>query len=425
MNVDNVLIADTDLENLDIVKNALLKNQIDGIICLGGYLYESDDGMKTINQIKEHPEINVLISDMDMPNLSSDNLINYLINNDLIDKIIVVFMQTEGSSAELSDLAKKHTVGLISKPFDANEFNNAFTNLICEQVQKDEINQRIFLASTKNVNLIFNLLSRLIQKVSPNDQAYQSELPILIDETYKHKESYTQDAIFNFSHETIEHYFNTKGVSNKLTKQHIIRAWMIETNYTIDTPKNPYKLLPSLQKGIAQTQQVTKQKKLSEVELEKSIFSLLNKQLNLIIEDTKETQAIDHKLYNPHYNTIIKNFSKVDAFFMDEVTSLAFAKLKEILLFVDYVIDLYKTQKLYGYLPQTKTYKNNFDTKIKNLAQTSTQLTNRLCAHFNEELWKRAEASQEVSSTLDTKTNSTPSYLLHNTLINQETYNRF
>jgi CheY-like chemotaxis protein len=166
MNVDSVLIADEDLESIAIVKEALLQNRIDAILCLGDTIYESHDGLDSLNVIAEK-NVNVIISEIDMPNLPADNLIEFLIDNQIIDDAIILFLTKANNPKELTPLMKQYAVGLLSKPFSTKQLVASFTDLMMEQVQKAEITQRVNMKRDAECGLTFNILERLINKVSP------------------------------------------------------------------------------------------------------------------------------------------------------------------------------------------------------------------------------------------------------------------
>jgi two-component system, chemotaxis family, chemotaxis protein CheY len=427
--METVLIADDSKMIAKVIKGALLQNKIDGRIFDESTILTANDGLEALDKVSSNTNISLMISEVNMPHLDGDDLLEILMDTNRLKDTTIIFMTTKDKLDSLSDLAKQHAFGVIAKPFSSSEFIKSFNNLTKLQLEKVERAAKLELDTVENQKLILKILSRLIQKAVPKNNTHQNELPILIKEAYNENQSYTSDEIFSLAHTTLSKYLSNASLKKPLTKQHVIRSWMMETNYKVDVPKNPYKLALAFQKGVHDTKIKVEKESLSAAQIEKEIFGYVLKQLQKIDTDTNHITPINHKLFNPHYNALMKQFSTLDALFLDQETALAYAKLKEIVLFVDFNIQMYKKQELFKILPTTKSYKTELNNRVKMIVQKSTLLTNKLCTLFNQSHIKRANASNEIRHYLKSCENkflpTTSNYFLHFNLITPEEYSQF
>jgi hypothetical protein len=224
-------------------------------------------------------------------------------------------------------------------------------------------------------------------------------------------------------------YLSSTHTKNPLNRQHIIRAWMMETNYKIEVDKNPYTLNHTFQKSLQECKLFLQKNELTQPLMEGMIFKSTITTLAKIEKETKEVISIDYRHFNPYFNPLIKSLSKIDPFIMDEESTLSFEKLKEILLFVDFLSDIYRKQKIYSYIPQSKVHQERFDARLKNMLKTATLLTNKLCALFNQTLWRRVYQSSDIITFIQnskhTYVANMPQYLYYNMLIKKERYLKF
>ena len=418
MNIENVLIADDSKMIVKLIKKTLLQNKINGYHFEEESIASAHDGLEALDKVSTDKKITLIITEVDMPHLNGDDLIEILSDTNRLKDIKIIFMSTKEGEKKLSANAKKHSFGLIPKPFTVDKFTKSFNDILRKQKE-----------SAQNPTLINNMLTRLIQKALPKDLNYKDEIPALIKEQYDKSHYYNQDELFIFSHKILDYYLTDAKLRKPLTKQHVIRSWMMETKYKVEVEKNPYKLALALQKGMSDTKKRLESGTLTCPELEKGIFGYVLKQLQKIEDDTKSITPVNHKLFNPQYNALMKQFSTLDALFMDEQTALAYSKLKEIVLFVDFNIQLYKKQELFKLLPALSKHKKELNSRLKSVVQKSTLLTNKLCTLFNDAHIRRANSSQEIRHyvmNLEEKfIPSTANYFLHFNLITPEQFNEF
>jgi len=94
-----------------IIKNTLLKNfkNIE--------VYEADDGYKCLDVLKEHPDIDVIFMDWNMPNLNGADTVDKIREKDIYKNIKIIMATTEGAKDKVRQMINKGVKGYLVKPF--------------------------------------------------------------------------------------------------------------------------------------------------------------------------------------------------------------------------------------------------------------------------------------------------------------------
>jgi len=94
-----------------IIKNTLLKNfkNIE--------VYEADDGYKCLDVLKEHPDIDVIFMDWNMPNLNGADTVDKIREKDIYKNIKIIMATTEGAKDKVRQMISKGVKGYLVKPF--------------------------------------------------------------------------------------------------------------------------------------------------------------------------------------------------------------------------------------------------------------------------------------------------------------------
>lgn len=152
-NVD-VLIADDSALILKVVKRALLENKIENYSFNEDNIYTAKNGVEAFETLGKHKNISMLISDVNMPFLNGDDLVEVLVDTNLNNKIKTIFITSNESSIKTH--TKKYTLGTIPKPFNSSTFNEKLNSLLHRSVKaqesrcQEQIEQRLFIIKAIN-----------------------------------------------------------------------------------------------------------------------------------------------------------------------------------------------------------------------------------------------------------------------------------
>ena len=79
-------------------------------------LFEAEDGLVAMEQLKEHP-IDIMLLDWNMPNMNGEEVVDAVRANKEWNKTRIVMATTEGGKASVLKMIKKGANGYMVKPF--------------------------------------------------------------------------------------------------------------------------------------------------------------------------------------------------------------------------------------------------------------------------------------------------------------------
>jgi two-component system chemotaxis response regulator CheY len=107
----NILIVDDSVAIRMILQRALRSTNLPV-----GRVFEAGDGCAALEILKTE-EVNVILSDINMPNMDGLQLLARLQANDLVKQIPVVMISTESSQTKVMEALRLGAKGFIRKPF--------------------------------------------------------------------------------------------------------------------------------------------------------------------------------------------------------------------------------------------------------------------------------------------------------------------
>jgi two-component system chemotaxis response regulator CheY len=94
-----------------IIKNSIMKNFEDVEV------YEAQDGVKCLEVLKKHPNIDVIFMDWNMPNLKGPETVDKIRENPIYNHIKIIMATTEGAKEKVREMVSKGVKGYLVKPF--------------------------------------------------------------------------------------------------------------------------------------------------------------------------------------------------------------------------------------------------------------------------------------------------------------------
>lgn len=114
----NVLIADDHLAQRVLLKSILKK--------AGHNTLVAEDGCEALEILKINPEVDLLITDIDMPKMDGLELLENLVTNTNLIKLVV----TAHSQPEYKEKAKDLGADLLTKPLQGSVITQLVNNLL-------------------------------------------------------------------------------------------------------------------------------------------------------------------------------------------------------------------------------------------------------------------------------------------------------
>jgi two-component system chemotaxis response regulator CheY len=108
----NVLVVDDSTTIRRVIKNVLQRLVKDGVT-----FYEAGDGEEAYAQLKAHPEVELILLDVNMPVMKGDEFLAKIRAEEAYNKIRVIMVTTEAEKKTVIRIMKLGANGFIVKPF--------------------------------------------------------------------------------------------------------------------------------------------------------------------------------------------------------------------------------------------------------------------------------------------------------------------
>lgn len=107
----NILVVDDSKTIRAIIKKTLSLAKLDI-----NEIYEAENGRQALDRLKE-TSIDLVMSDLNMPEMSGVELVDAMSNDDTLNTIPIVVISTDGSTTRIDELKRKGVREYLRKPF--------------------------------------------------------------------------------------------------------------------------------------------------------------------------------------------------------------------------------------------------------------------------------------------------------------------
>ncbi len=120
----DVLIVDDSAAIRKILHRVLLQADVPL-----GRVYEAGDGVEALSCLKE-ASVNLILSDINMPNMDGLQLLGALKNQEATKSIPVIMVTTEGGSTKVMEAVNLGAAGYVRKPFTAEQIKEKLAGIV-------------------------------------------------------------------------------------------------------------------------------------------------------------------------------------------------------------------------------------------------------------------------------------------------------
>lgn len=398
MQPTNVLIIDDSKLITKLVTKALLTNKIDNYYFQKEYINIAHDGMQAFEILGKNSNITLVISDVMMPVLTGEELIEILIDIDKINNLDIYFITTPNVANRMSFKSKEYSSGVLSKPFNDITFCEQMNQLQLEHKQKVEKQKRIKHIHNRQKRHLSLWIHEYFEK--KKFTISQTLLTPLIESEFKHCSSIDDSELFMISQLILESYFND------FKKDHIIDISLLENIY--DTWNKPDEL-----EGFGIKQDIMNiindaQSTLDDTSNTDDIIFAIIRPVNTIISQIKSkikgNEKLDYNDFYIYFPILIEIFSHIDSNFQVKDANTLINQTDEIQKTYDYLKDLFTEPKISETFPFlqnnhdiTKMLNHDIKTVMKNIHQ---KILPSYVHEINTIIWNKAKKSQKVVSFL-------------------------
>lgn len=94
---------------------------------------EAGDGNQALEKVNANEDLDLILLDWNMPNMSGIEFVKTLRSLNLSKRIPVVMVTTEGSDAKVSEAKESGADGYLTKPFTADQLRDTLGNYLLVQ----------------------------------------------------------------------------------------------------------------------------------------------------------------------------------------------------------------------------------------------------------------------------------------------------
>jgi CheY-like chemotaxis protein len=399
MAVTNVLVVDDSALIVKLVIKFLLQNNIDGHTFDEDHIFTASDGMEAFETISTYPEITLIISDVNMPMLNGDELLEILIDTDKLSTMEVILVTGKETADQLSKTTRKNILGVIHKPFNKDTFPEQFNAfIVAKQSRLDDL--------------------IVIQKENQAKQgtsfdvivAYLKELGLIVDfevirsflaEQFGYDARVLDEDVVTLINIVLDEYYAVNEIEEAVDDEVLHRCYIqIKHPNKIFSIIDPFNLQKNFETVLGDVNEyMNAAETIDAKETLSMIFKEIEDMISIIIGKVKHYPKINHQLLQPHFNLIVDRLSAIDPDFNDYDLQEMMAEYKELMVFHKWMKVFYQKTQIYTKIPKLKSSKNLIDQTNKKL-QIVFKYISASILHYTgaleHQIWAKAKASSAI-----------------------------
>lgn len=423
----SVLIIDDSKVITKLTAKALLFNKIKNYYFHEEHIYIAHNGMEAFSILSAYPQISLVISDLIMPELSGEELIEILIDTGKISSLEVIFISSQVNTDRLSKNIKEHIKGIIYKPFSDSTFSVVFNQMQAEDDKKKQHIKKLKQIHSKQIKYINSWIYDYCQK--ENILFSQDVLDKIVSDEYNHNFEITKEELFMIFYSVASGYtyaIDNSYKLNTLVLQNIYNAWLEPQKYKRLGIIDEFEEIVS----IAQTS-------LSIDSSEDEIKFLLTLPINQLLVKTKNIAKTKQTLlYNdfvPYLNELIDKFVQIDSKYSCNEVQAILEHIKEIVEFESLLKGLLNKTAVIEKFQNLKEAPKIIEDIRKYFNACIKYIKGNVIPFYvykaNQVIWREAKKSSKITiylkSNLKKKMINTHNLLYHLNIINRQEMKNF
>jgi CheY-like chemotaxis protein len=210
------LVIDDSKTIRKVLRQSLLNIDFDHVTFNENILYEAEDGLIAFSMLGKEPDIELLISDVNMPHLSGIDLMELLADTDKLGQIKVIFVTTEDLPSSMVSQYKNNILGLIKKPINAKKLKDSIDEFLNPMNLRGGLSEEEYDKAQENFK---QQSSKLLKAI--NEYVNLEELPVEIhdDKIIKGLNDFMEitseiddEELLATSYMVLDEYFYNQGI---------------------------------------------------------------------------------------------------------------------------------------------------------------------------------------------------------------------
>ncbi len=112
-----------------VADDSALMHKLVGALLPGTALVHALDGVEALSRLAEHPDVSLMIVDMEMPRMNGLELVRRLAAGGVLARVPVVIMTTAGKERDAIACLRAGAAAYLRKPFEHQELVNLVARL--------------------------------------------------------------------------------------------------------------------------------------------------------------------------------------------------------------------------------------------------------------------------------------------------------
>ena len=391
MNPTPTLIADDSAMIIKIVKKALLANIQSDLRFDESCLYTASDGMEAFEIIAKHPEIKLIISDINMPHLNGNEFIEILQDTSKIDNIDVIFITSSKTNIMHNSALKNKILGVVYKPFNVKTFNEKMEKLYVDNKNLLEYRVTLQKKQVEQKKTIQKISTSYLEKYSIN---YNQELlDAQIDDNFDDEEI-QENEYDEIVHATLSLYMFV------IEEEHTVDIKQVKCIMNTDKPKEVFeKNRFALISGFETTMKEIEGQELSNKELLGALVNPIIEKIAFALASAKRFPRQPIKRFSTNFNYITKELEKIDCEFINTKLIkllLALDEMNNFHLWIKKFLEKNEICLMIPAIKQNSPMHNEITKRFKNINLKNNIVREHYCGEIDSYIWKRAKNSQEL-----------------------------
>ncbi len=414
-----VLVVDDSKLIVKLIIKALLANEIEGYLFKEEHIYTAFDGLEAFELLGKVPDISLIISDVNMPMLNGDELLEILIDTGKKASIEVVMVTTQSTADTLQVQTKKNILGIIEKPFTTESFTQKFNALKKAQSIKESEQKLIHDEHKKQKLLLLDVALNYLKSESLliEEALLQKEL----DELFDFDQSIIEEEMIAILLSLLSRYMELKSITKAINETQLkacyYKSIMPEKNEKVI---HPLQLHEHFETALKETKAMLKQDPETDAnEIFATLFSKLQKPIIDQYTDIKHIRKKSFQLYGPYFVDMIEHFGAIDPRIDNNDMQHLLSVYEEIVEMHAWLKNFYQSAELYKRLPELKSDKRIFaqsNERLKKIFQYLSALILHYTGFIDDKIWELVKASPaliaHIKSIMPEHYPNTANYLL-------------
>jgi len=384
MKNNKILIIDDSNLIVKLVKKALLANNINGYNIIEDSIITASNGFSAIEEFSKPYHIDFVITDVNMPDINGDEIIEVLEDTHKLKDTKVIFITTKNIAKDISKSILKKSMGVIYKPFNNITFSNQFNSLLSKKNRQDAIKKKIQQKQIKQKEVVLDILMMFFKK-GQSSLLLKKDIDEILEEYITVDEDINDNELAFVAYHIATELINKHNLDLEFRLKSFECAFYRKLNNFGDFSSDDFL---NLHKKFE-----TNIDKLKSLKNHPDFIKILFSNIDVsLVQLSKRIAPFPPKkidMFYPYFDYMVSEFSEYDCMYKDKTIIALFKNLEELLSFKDY-IDEYKTKKtLYKELPMATKVFMRCETSFSSIVFKIERIIPYYVGWMNLYLWKR------------------------------------